>query len=166
MARNQPVRLAPPAIVVSSILSLQTVEIPGVIKARSGATVQGLLKARRKEMSMAALVPGLQIQVEPTHHEQRQLMAKVIRFQGNDSERARAIQASLHEAQGQAPRNREDLEKNRREELEKQNGALKAQTKSLKQQQGELTAQQKRIAANQTAKDAAIPDLVNSTIIT
>jgi hypothetical protein len=64
----------------------QNVKVQGLIKGRSGATmilqtsdspklvvlltdstqvsqVQGLLKARRKQMSMAALIPGLAVQV-------------------------------------------------------------------------------------------------------
>jgi OmpA-OmpF porin, OOP family len=178
MARNQPVRLAAFAIFVSSILAAQTVKLEGVIKARSGATVviqtadspelvvlltdqtqvgqvQGVLKARRKDMSMAALIPGLQVQIEGTYNEQRQLAAKLIKFRGNDLEQAQAIQAGVHETQVQAQRNREDLERDR-EELEKHNAALKAQTESLKQQQGQLTAQQEKIAANKAAIDAAI----------
>ena len=171
MARHQAVRVAALAIFVSSILAAQTVKIQGVIKARSGATVllqrpdspelvvlltdqtqvgqvQGVLKARRKEMSMAALIPGLQVEIEGIYNEQRQLTAKLIKFRGNDLEQARAIQAGVHETQAQAQRNRE--------ELETQNAALKAQTESLKQQQEQLTAQHEKIAANKASIDAAI----------
>jgi OOP family OmpA-OmpF porin len=31
------------------------------------AQIQGVLKARRKQMSMAALIPGLQVQVEGSY---------------------------------------------------------------------------------------------------
>jgi outer membrane protein OmpA-like peptidoglycan-associated protein len=171
MAQNQPVRLAALVILVCGILAAQTVTIQGVIKARSGATVvvqtadspelvvlltdrtqvgqvQGVFKARRKEMSMAALIPGLQIQVEGIYDAQRQLTAKLIKFKGNDLEQAQAIQAGLHETQVQAQRNREDLEK--------QNAELKAQTESLKQQREQLTIQQEKIASNKAAIDAAI----------
>ncbi len=178
MVRNQAARLAVFAILSWSVfswggsaLAAQTVKIQGVIKARSGATVivqtadspglvvlltdqtevgqvQGVLKARRKEMSMAALIPGLQIQVEGTYDAQKQLAAKLIKFKGNDLEQAQAIQAGLHETQAETQRNREDLEK--------QNAELKAQTESLKQQQEQLTAQQEKIAANKAAIDAAI----------
>jgi len=156
---------------LSAILSAQTVKLQGVIKARSGATIivqtsdspkaivlltdetevgqiQGLLKARRKEMSMAALIPGLEIQVEGTYDGQHQLVAKLIKFQGNDLERAQSIQAGLHETEEQAQRNREDLEK--------QNAKLKAQAESLQHQQKQLTAQQEKIAANKASIDASI----------
>jgi len=178
MSREKPVKLASVGILVpillaslSAILSAQTVKIQGMIKARSGATIivqtpdspkvivlltdetevgqiQGLLKARRKEMSMAALIPGLEIQVEGTYDGQHQVVAKLVKFQGNDLERAQSIQAGLHETQEKAQRNRE--------ELEKQNAKLKAQTEALKHQQKQLTAQQEKIAANKATIDAAI----------
>lgn len=178
MTRYSPVKLASVGILtpillasLSIILSAQTVKVQGMIKARSGATIivqtadspkvivlltgetevgqiQGLLKARRKEMSMAALIPGLEIQVEGIYDGQRQLVAKLVKFQGNDLERAQSIQAGLHETREQAHRNTE--------ELEKQNEELKAQTESLKHQQAQLTAQQEKIAANKATIDAAI----------
>jgi OmpA-OmpF porin, OOP family len=178
MTRYQPtgltsVRILPLTVLASltMILSAQTVKIEGMIKARSGATmivqtrdsprvivlltdstevgqVQGVLKARRKEMSMAALIPGLEIQAEGTYDGQNQLVAKLIKFQGNDLERAQSVQAGLHETQVRAERNRE--------ELEKQNAELRTQTESLKQQQKQLTAQQEKIAANKATIDAAI----------
>src|SRR5580693_9968947 len=75
----------------------QNVKVQGLIKGRSGATmtlqtsdtpqlvvlltdatqvkqVQGMLKARRKEMSMAALIPGLAVQVEGAYNDQNQLV--------------------------------------------------------------------------------------------
>jgi len=185
MTRDKSVRLASVGILapmilasLSTMLSAQTVKIQGMIKARSGATIivqttaspkvtvlltdqtevgqiQGLLKARRKEMSMAALIPGLEIQVEGTYDSQNQFVAKTVKFQGNDLERAQSIQAGLHETQVQAQGNRE--------KLEKQTAELKAQADSLRQQQEQLaahheqlTAQQVKIAANKAAIDAAI----------
>jgi len=153
----------------STIASAQT-KVEGVIKGRSGAKiilqtadspklivlltdgtdvaqVQGALKVRRKHMSMAALIPGLPIQVEGTYDAQNQLVAKTVRFKGNDLEQAQAIQAGLAETQQQAQKNRE--------ELEKQNAALAAQNEALKQQQEALTEQQKKIAANKAAIAAA-----------
>ncbi len=178
MARNRSVRLAALAVLslslvswAGSTLTAQTTKIQGVIKARSGpelivqtadspglvilltdhtevGQVQGVLKARRKDMSMAALIPGLQIQVEGSYDAQRQLTAKLIKFKGNDLEQAQAIQAGLHETKVETQRNREDLAQ--------QEAALKAQKEALNEQQGQLTAQQEKIAANKVAIDAAI----------
>ena len=153
----------------STMVSAQT-KIEGVIKGRSGskiilqtadspkvivlltdstdvAQVQGVLKARKKEMSMAALIPGLPIQVEGTYDAQNQLVAKTVRFKGNDLEQAQAIQAGLSETRKQAQQNKE--------ELEKQNAALAAQNAALKEQQEALTEEAKKIAANKAAIAAA-----------
>jgi OOP family OmpA-OmpF porin len=130
---------------------LQTGDSPKVIVLLTDATdvaqVQGALKARKKKMSMAALIPGLPIQVEGTYDAQNQLVAKTVRFKGNDLEQAQAIQAGLAETTMQAQQNKE--------ELEKQNAALAAQNAALKEQQEKVAANQEKIAANQAAVAAA-----------
>jgi outer membrane protein OmpA-like peptidoglycan-associated protein len=122
---------------------LQTSDSPRVIVLLTDHTdvaqVQGLLKARKKEMSMAALIPGLPIQVEGTYDAQNQLVAKTVRFKGNDLEQAQAIQAGLSETAQQAQQNKE--------KLEKQNAALAAQNAALKEQQEKVAANQASIAA-------------------
>jgi len=105
--------------------------------------IQGVLKARRKEMSMAALIPGLAVEVEGTYNEQRQLVAKVVKFKGDDLARARSIQAGMKETQAKVQQSEE--------ELQRQNAALQAQREALQQQQEQLTAEQKKTAANQAA---------------
>jgi len=112
---------------------LQTADSPKVIVILTSSTdvaqVEGLLKVRKKEMSMAALIPGLPIQVEGTYDAQNQLVASKVRFKGNDLEQAQAIQAGLSETAQQAQKNKEDLEEH--------NAAL--------------TEQEKKIAANKAA---------------
>ncbi len=157
-------------VALSSTMVLAQTKIEGVIKGRSGAKiilqtadspkvivlltdstdvaqVEGVLKARKKEMSMAALIPGLPIQVEGTFDAQNQLVATKVRFKGNDLEQAQAIQAGVAETARQAQQNKE--------ELEKQNAALAAQNAALKEQQAALTEQEKKIAANKAAVAAA-----------
>jgi OmpA-OmpF porin, OOP family len=152
-------------------VSAQTVKIEGLIKARRGDTmilstsaspsvpvyltdstqvgqVQGLLQARRKEMSMAALIPGLQVKVEATYNEQGQLVATSVSFKGNDLEDAQKIEAGMHETKQQVQQHQE--------ELQKQNAELKAQNEALQQQQTQLTEQQSKIAANKAAIETAI----------
>ena len=149
----------------------QNVKVQGLIKGRSGATmtlqtsdtpqlvvlltdatqvkqVQGMLKARRKEMSMAALIPGLAVQVEGAYNDQNQLVANTVTFKGNDLEQAQSIQAGLHETQVQTQKNQQ--------ELAEQNAALKAQNEALQQQQAQLTEQEKKVAANKAAIAAAV----------
>jgi OOP family OmpA-OmpF porin len=136
-----------------SKIILQTTDSPKLIVLLTDSTdvaqVQGALKARKKKMSMAALVPGLPIKVEGTYDAQNQLVAKTVRFRGNDLEQAQAIQAGLHETQAQAQQNKE--------ELEKQNAALKAQNEALTEQQKQIEANKAAIAAN-TARFGQLDD--------
>jgi len=146
------------AALSSTIASAQT-KLEGIIKGRSGpqiflqtadspkvvvlltdstdvAQVQGALKVRKKEMSMAALIPGLPIQVEGSMNADNQLVASKIRFKGNDFEQAQAIQAGLAETSAKASQNEAELAKHDAE---------------LAAQNAELTEQQKKIAANKAA---------------
>jgi outer membrane protein OmpA-like peptidoglycan-associated protein len=156
---------------MSPIAAAQSVKVEGIVKARNGDTmiikssgsldltvlltddtkvgqIQGVFQARRKDMSMAALLPGLQVKVEGTYDDQKQLIAKSVAFKGNDLEDAEKIEAGMHETKVQVQQNQA--------ELEKQNAALKAQNETLQQQQAQLTEHQAKIAANKAAVDAAI----------
>jgi outer membrane protein OmpA-like peptidoglycan-associated protein len=148
-----------------NIIAAAQTKVEGLIQARSGDTmtlktsgsqegvlvlltdstdvgqVQGLLKARKKEMSMAALIPGLAVKVEGTYNSQNELVASKVRFKGNDLQRAQAIEAGMHETKAQV--------KQSQEELERQNAALE-------QHQAQLDEQQAKIAENKAAIDAAV----------
>jgi OmpA-OmpF porin, OOP family len=102
--------------------------------------VQGILKARRKDMSMAALIPGLKIKVKGTYNDQKQLVASEVSFKGDDLEQAQAIQAGLHETQAQTGQHAEELAR---------------QSANLQQQQGQLTEHEQNIATNKAAIEAA-----------
>jgi hypothetical protein len=83
---------------------LQTSDNPDLVVMLTDNTqvsqVEGLLKARRKEMSMAALIPGLAVQVEGAYAERNQLIASSVTFKGNDLEQVQAIQAGTARNQG------------------------------------------------------------------
>jgi outer membrane protein OmpA-like peptidoglycan-associated protein len=146
---------------LSTAVYAQNVKLEGVIKGRSGDTLflqtsdspkvtvlltpttdvgqlQGALKARNKKMSMAGLIPGLPIRVEGSYDAENQLVAKTIRFKGNDFEQAQAIEAGVHETAKQAAANQS--------ELEKQNALLQEQNEALRKQQAQLTEQEKKLA--------------------
>ena len=131
---------------------LQTSDSPKLVVVLTDSTqvgqVQGMLKARRKEMSMAALIPGLKVQVEGNYNDQNELVATSVKFKGSDLEEAQSIQAGLHQTQVQAQQNKE--------ELEKQNAALQAQNEALKAQQEQVSAQQLEIEKNKAAIAAAV----------
>ena len=151
-------------VLLSIVAPAQTTKVEGLIKARNGETmtvqtsdnpalivvltdstevgqVQGVLKARRKQMSMAALVPGLAVKVEGAYNSDNQLLAKSVSFKGDDLAQAQAIQAGMHESEKKIQKSEE--------ELAKANAELQAH-------QSQLNEQQQKIAANKAAVDAAV----------
>src|SRR6201994_575076 len=157
-------------LVPVTLAAQQTVQVEGLIKGRSGellilqtsdnpdlvveltestdvGQVQGMLKARNKKMSMAALIPGLAIKVEG-NYKGGQLIAQKIRFKGNDLKQAEAIEAGMHETKLQTQQNQEELEKHKAE--------LEAQKKALQEQEAKVAANKAAIAANKANIDAAI----------
>jgi OmpA-OmpF porin, OOP family len=148
----------------STRVAAESVKVNGLIQARNGDTmilktsdspklvvlltdstnvaqVQGILKARKKEMSMAALIPGLAVKVEGTYNDQNELVANSVKFKGDDLQQAQAIEAGMHETN---------------EQVQQSNEELKRQNAALQQQQGQLTEQQAKLAANKAAVDAAV----------
>jgi len=158
-------------VVLSPLLYAQTARLEGLIKGRSGATVvlqtadsssiivlmdestrvaqiEGVLKARWKNMSMAALIPGLVIQVEGTYVGQNRVKATSIKFKGEDVERAKAMEAGLHETQTRTRKSGA--------ELTRQNAELQVENEEGKSVEKQLTAEQQNVAANQLAIDAGM----------
>ena len=111
------------------------------------AQVQGVFKARRKQMSMAALIPGLQVQVEGSYNTQNQLVASSIKFKGNDLQDAQTIQAGLQPAKEQIQQSQE--------EIEEQKAALQRQQQEMQEQQQQMAEAQAKIDANKAAIQAA-----------
>ena len=156
-------------VIASASALAQSLKIQGAIISRAGNTMtmkssdgsnvvvvlndntdvqqlEGAFKARKKEMSMAALIPGLLCQVQGTYNAQNQLVAQWVRFTGEDLQQAQSAQAAVHETKVAAAKNQA--------ELQQQSEALAAQNAALKEQQAAITAQQKEIAENK-AKIAA-----------
>jgi outer membrane protein OmpA-like peptidoglycan-associated protein len=126
-----------------SKIILQTTDSPKLVVLLTDSTdvgqVQGVLKARKKAMSMAALIPGLAIKVEGTYDAENQLVAKTVRFKGNALEQAQRMQAGLAETKATAEQNKE--------ELEKAKAALQAQQEALTEQENKIAANKAAIAA-------------------
>jgi len=143
-------------------LAQDATKVKGIIKARSGEIIvvqtdtepalnvhltdstdvgqlEGMLKARNKKMSMAALIPGLPIEVEGPRNGPNDMLAQKIRFKGNDFQQAQAIQAGMHEDK--------QLNAEQQAALEKHNAELAAQ-------QAQLTEHNEKIAANKAAIEA------------
>jgi outer membrane protein OmpA-like peptidoglycan-associated protein len=123
---------------------LQTKDSPKVIVVLTDSTdvaqVQGMLKARKKEMSMAALIPGLPVKVEGDYNDKKELVATKVRFKGNDLQQAQAIQAGLAETKSAAQQNTA--------ELEKQQAALAEQERAMTEEEKKVAENKAGIAAN------------------
>jgi hypothetical protein len=160
---------------VSRTAVAQTTKVEGIIKSRSGpdmilktsqdpdfvvlltrstdvGQVQGLFKARRKQMSMAALIPSLALWVEGRY--KNVLAARKVRFKGDDLKQAAAVEAGMHDVKTQVQQNQA--------ELERQNAELKAQTRPCRKHQAAIEANQAKIAANKAAVDAAVAPSASS----
>jgi outer membrane protein OmpA-like peptidoglycan-associated protein len=158
------------ATALSGSAAAQTAKAQGLITGRSGGTmtiqtqdsskvvvvltddtqvaqIQGVFKARRKQMSMAALIPGLQVQVEGAYNAQNQLVASSIKFKGNDLEDAQTIQAGLQPTKEQVEQTQQ--------QLAEQQAAIERQQQEIQQQQQQMALAQEKIEANKAAVAAA-----------
>ena len=169
-ARGLVVAMTLATLMLCNVAQAQTVKAQGLITGRSGETmtlqtqdssnvvvvltddtkvaqIQGVFQARRKQMSMAALIPGLQVQVEGTYNAQNQLVASSIKFKGNDLQDAQTIQAGLQPTKEQVAQTQQ--------QLAEQQAALERQQQEMQQQQQQLAQQQEKIDANKAAIAAA-----------
>src|SRR5207244_733184 len=127
--------------------------LQGVINGRSGSTmtlqtqgsgnvtvvltpstevdeVQGLLKARKKEMTVTALIPGLPVQVQGTYNAQNQLVADVVKFKGDDLRNAEDYQAGLAPTQQQVQANHQQMQQNQ-QQIQQSEMQIQAQKQAL-----------------------------------
>jgi len=132
-------------------MTLQTASEPKLVVVLTDTTrvaqIQGVFKARRKQMSMTALIPGLQVEVEGTYNAQNELVASSVKFKGNDLEDAQTIQAGLQPAKEQIQQSQQ--------ELEQQKAALERQQQEMQEQQQQMAEAQAKIDANKAAIEAA-----------
>jgi len=137
---------------VCAVATAQTVQMKGVIAGRNGANmtlqtaenpnlvvvltdntdvqdVEGVFHARKKQMALSALIPGLPVQVQGSYNAQNQLVADSVKFRASD------LKAAVDAQAGMRPQD---------EQLAKQQA-------SIQKEQVQLAAQQQKIAANKAA---------------
>lgn len=175
MKTNFRVKFALPSIVAAVMIvagnaAVRGQTVQGVINGRSGATmtlqtadtpklvvllmpttdvdeVQGVFKARKKQMAMTSLIPGLPVQVQGTTNDQGQLVADSVKFKGSDLKAAMDAQAGLQPTVEAQQADQQKIEENEQ--------ALAAQKAALAAQQAQLTAEDQKVAANKAAIAAA-----------
>lgn len=97
------------------------------------------LGVRKKQMSAAALIPGLKVSVDGTSQDATHVLAKSITFDKDDLQTAEMIQAGLNPTEQKVAANQQDIAEN------KQNIAANKQA---------TAANQQSIAANKASIDA------------
>jgi outer membrane protein OmpA-like peptidoglycan-associated protein len=146
----------------TSAAAAETVKVEGFIAGRSGdeiivkfgsgaelafkmtdrtkvSDIGELHSPTRKSLAMAALIPGLKVKVEGVYNDNRQVLAKSIKFKSGDLEDAKKIQAGMHELRVE--------NQQQQEELDRQNGELQAQRDALQKQQEQVEANKANIEA-------------------
>jgi OOP family OmpA-OmpF porin len=147
-------------LLVCGIAIAQNDQVKGVINGRSGATMSVLSGGesitvvlttdtqvlepegafRKKHLTMAALVPGLAVEVKGSFNDKHQLVADRVTFHGSDLKTAQDIQAGLAPTQQQVQQNQQQIQ---------------ADQQKIQQQQQELQAEEAKTAANKAAIAAA-----------
>jgi OmpA-OmpF porin, OOP family len=74
---------------------------------------KGLLKVRKQDMGVTALMPGLKIQVEGIGDAQNRVVATTIKFSKDDLKTAEAIQAGLVPTEKAVQTNKENIQANK-----------------------------------------------------
>ncbi len=148
-------------VILGGVAAAQSAQIQGVINGRSGATmtvqsaggnvvvlltadtmvedVSGVFHARKKQMGVTALVPGLQVQVQGSYNAQNQMVANTVKFNSKNLQTATDIQAGVAPVEAQTQAQQQELAQ---------------QQAKLQQEQAQLTAEQQKQAADE-AKIAA-----------
>ncbi len=153
-------------LLLCATVAAQSTQIQGVINGRSGATmtvqtqdagnvvvvlndytqaedVSGLFHARKKQMGLTVLEPGLQVQVQGNYNAKNQLVANTVKFNGKDLQNATDIQAGVTPVEQQ--------EQAQQQKIAQQQAQIQQEKQAQEQQQAELAAQQAKIAANKAA---------------
>lgn len=157
-------------VLACGVAGAQSAQLQGLITGRSGATMtvqsdtagkvvvvltpatqveeaEGLFHARKKQMAMTALIPGLPVQVQGSYNAQNQLVADTVKFKGSGLNNAEDIQAGIAPTEAQTKANQQQIQQSEQQ--------LKQQQTALAEQQAQLTEEQQKIAANKAAIAAA-----------
>ena len=108
--------------------------------------VEGLFHARRKELALTALEPGLSVQVSGSYNAQNQLVADTVKFKGSSLSTATDIQAGVTPVEQQAQQQQQQIQQ-QQQQLAQQNAQLQAEQKQQEQEAAAIAANKAAIAA-------------------
>jgi outer membrane protein OmpA-like peptidoglycan-associated protein len=126
-------------------LTVRTLESGNVVVVLTDDTKvqqpKGLLKVRKADMGVTALIPGLKIGVEGIGDSQSRVVANTITFSKDDLSQAEAIQAGLAPTQQEVETNQKNIQGNK--------GDIAANKAQIGSNQENIASNQGEIAANQ-----------------
>lgn len=106
-----------------------------------------LLRMPKKGLGLAALIPGLRVEVRGIMNDRHELVADWVKFNGSDLKTAQAIQAGLTTTEQQIATNQSQIQTNQ-ERIQAQRQQIAANAKQIE-------ADQQEIAANKAAAATA-----------
>jgi outer membrane protein OmpA-like peptidoglycan-associated protein len=126
-------------------MTVQTPSSGNVLVVLTPATqvqeASGVFHIRRKQLGMAALMPGLPVQVQGAYNSQNQMIADSVKFKSSDLKDAQDIQAGITPAEQQSQASQQQLQQSKQQ--------------LHQEQQAQLTEEQQKVAANKAAIAAA-----------
>ena len=156
-------------LLICRVAGAQSSQIKGVINGRSGPTmtvqtqdmgnvvvlltpdteaedVSGLFHARKKQMGLTVLEPGLQVQVQGNYNAQNQLVANTIKFDGKNLQNATDIQAGVAPVEQQTQQQQQELAA-QQAKLQQQQAQIQATEEEQAKHAQEIAAEKAAIAA-------------------
>jgi len=141
----------------SETLTLKTTDSGNVVVVLTDNTKvqapQGVLKIRKEDMGMTALIPGLKIQVDGVGDDQNRVVAMTIKFSKKDLQTAEMIQAGLNPTQQQVNANSQDIQTNKQ--------GIQANQQGIAANQVQIASNREAIDANQEAVNKRFSELTD-----
>jgi OOP family OmpA-OmpF porin len=133
----------------SDTLTLRTLESGNVVVVLTDTTSvvqpKGLLKLRKEEMGVTALMPGLKIEVEGVGDAQNRVVANTIKFSKDDLKTAEAVQAGLAPTSAAVQTNQENIQANK-EDIAANKVELAANREKIEANQQDIQGVNKRFS--------------------
>jgi outer membrane protein OmpA-like peptidoglycan-associated protein len=154
-------------LLLCSTAAAQNDKVKGVINGRNGATMtvqtqdsgnvtvlltnstqvlepEGVF--RKKHLAMAALVPGLSVEVQGSYNDQNQLVADKVTFHGSDLKTAQDIQAGITPTEQQVQQSQKEIQA-QEQQIRLQQQQLQAEQQASAEHAAEIAANKAAIAA-------------------
>src|SRR5208283_3964870 len=156
-------------LLLCGVAAAQSAQVQGVINGRSGNTmtiqpqgmgnvvvvlngdtqvedVSGVFHARKKQMGVTALVPGLAVQVKGNYNAQNQLVADTVKFNSKSLQTATDIQAGVAPVEQQTQAQQQELAQ-QQAKLQQQQAQIQATQEEQAQHTAEIAKEKAAIAA-------------------